>query len=361
MSAFAAGHGRAGMPDDSTYALRLESRPRALRLPLPAVGPAIAAALAGVALLTAATVMLDDARTGSQPSHASVASSAANASSASIPAVDIGASPPAPAVQPPTVADAPAAVSAAPALVSETSAVVAAAPQVPAAQAQAVASQAQAAAPVAAAPVTEAGQSQPGQRWLAEGFVFVTQGQDWDDASFKNVDAALATLPQRIRAQLGNRSLGGLSILVNRTGTALSGKQPYGGAANFFSTNDGHNELVLFPDQSVLTTLHELGHAYNLRRIAAGRYALALLDPETQSFMAATGWRVLSTPDQVRAARDQIEVQYAYDGAFMWPRLSHNDPLEDFANSFALYFYSPGDLQKVSPERFAWFEANVGQ
>ncbi len=218
-------------------------------------------------------------------------------------------------------------------------------------------------APAAAPPDPSAPQaaSVPGQRWLAEGFVFVIEGQEWDADSFGNVDAALSKLPARIRAQLANRALGPVQIMVNRSGRTLSGKQPYGGAANFFSTNDSRNELVLFPAQSTLTILHEMGHAYNLRQAPAGKYALVLLDPEMQSFMAAAGWRVLSTPDQVRAARDHMGVQMAYEGQSIWPRLSNNDPLEDFANSFALYFFSPDDLRVKSPERFAWFEGHVGR
>ncbi len=107
--------------------------------------------------------------------------------------------------------------------------------------------------------------------------------------------------------------------------------------------------------------LHELGHAYNLRRTAAGRYALVLLDPQMQSFMAAVGWSVLSTDAQVRAAVDQIGVSYSYDGGFMWSNLSHNDPLEDFANSFATYFLDPAGLNSLSPARYAWFAANIGR
>ncbi len=188
----------------------------------------------------------------------------------------------------------------------------------------------------------------------------MTDGQDWDAGSYTNVEGALSRIPARIRAQLGNRGLGPVNVLVNSAGRSLSGKQPYGGPANFYSTNDGHNELVLFPDQSVLTIMHELGHSYNLRRSPAGRYALVLLDPEMQSFMAATGWRVLSSTDQVQAARDQMQVSFAHDGPQVWPRLSHDDPLEDFANSFALYFFAPDELHQRSPERFAWFDANVG-
>jgi len=201
----------------------------------------------------------------------------------------------------------------------------------------------------------------PGERWAAAGINFVIEGQEWDALSLANVDQALSELPAGVLTALGNRDLGGVSILVNRSGRTLSGKQPYGQAANFFSTNDSRNELVLFPDQSPPTILHELGHAYNLRREPAGRYALVLLEPEMQSFMAATGWRLQSSTGQVQAARDQTTVDFAYSGAFTWPRLSHNDPLEDFANSFALYFSGPDDLKAQSPERFSWFDANIGR
>ncbi len=185
-------------------------------------------------------------------------------------------------------------------------------------------------------------------------------GQAWDDQSLANVDQALATVPPRVRAQLGNPSLGPIHILVNRDGRMLSGRQPYGGEANFFATNDGRNELVLYPDQSVPTIVHELGHSYNLRRIPAGRYALVLLDPEMESFMAAVGWHVLASADQVQAAVDHTQVPMSYDGTFVWPKLSRNDPLEDFANSFSAYYCDRANLQQESPERFAWFDSHLG-
>jgi hypothetical protein len=347
------------MPDSSTYSLSLPTR---YRVGQPNTGAlaAAAAVVAGLGL-TIASVFVDfRPQAGSVPSRLQQVSSIATGPAESMTGEQV----PAPLEQ------AESSSKDAPALIAETSSVVqvssatdvqapsTAAPVVPLQPQTAPAGAAVAPAP---APPPAAAQPRAGARWLADGFVFVTDGQDWDTDSLANVGSALAHIPQRIRTQLGNRSLGDISILVNRSGTSLSGKQPYGGAANFFSTNDGRNELVLFPGQSVLTIMHELGHAYNLRRIPAGRYALALLDPEMQSFMAATGWRVLSTPEQVRAARDQIEVQYAYGGSFTWPRVSHNDPLEDFANSFALYYFAPGDLQEKSPERFAWFEANLGR
>ena len=208
-------------------------------------------------------------------------------------------------------------------------------------------------------PAAPAPQASPADSWRAEGILLVTDGQAWDAASLANVDAALAQLPPAVRAGLGNRALGPLHILVNSEGRSLSGKQPYGGAANFFSTNDGVNELVLYAGQSVATVLHELGHAYNLRAVPAGRYALVLLEPEMASFMASTGWSVVSSPNQVRAAVDQTQVAYGYEGGFTWPRLSNLDPLEDFANSFALYFLDAAQLRQLSPERFDWFAANL--
>jgi len=237
---------------------------------------------------------------------------------------------------------------------------VAAAPRPAAAPGAAAASPAEAPAP-ARQPVAPAAGRGPAERWLAEGVVFLREGQEWDAASLDNVDRALASLPARVRARLGNPALGALTIVVNSHGRTLSGLQPYGHAANFFSTNEGRNELVLFPNQRPLTVLHELGHAYNLRGQPAAGYALVLLDPEMASFMDAVGWRLLASGAEVRAARDHTQVALAYDGAIVWSRLSHNDPLEDFANAFALYYWSPEELRGLSPVRFDWFEANLGR
>jgi hypothetical protein len=151
-----------------------------------------------------------------------------------------------------------------------------------------------------------------------------------------------------------------MHILVNMEGRVLSGDEPYGGPANFFSTNDGTNELVLYPQQSVFTIVHELGHAYNLRHVGAGKYAMVLLDPEMQSFLAATGWKINSTDDEIRHAVDHMHVDYTYNGSFHWPRLSNDDPLEDFANSFATYFLDPNGLRQQSPERYNWMAATFG-
>jgi hypothetical protein len=181
--------------------------------------------------------------------------------------------------------------------------------------------------------------------------------EGWDAVSVANVNQALALLPPSVQALLGNPALGPISILVNYEGRTSSGYQPYGQAANFFSTNEGHNEVVLYPQQSVFTIVHELGHAYNLRNSPAGNYAWVLLEPEMQSFMEAAGWQVLTPPEQVAQLYDHAQVAFAYTGASIWTSLSRNDPLEDFANSFADYFVNPADLSSRSPERFAWFAA----
>jgi hypothetical protein len=200
----------------------------------------------------------------------------------------------------------------------------------------------------------------PVERWRVEGIVLVDAG-DWDAVSLSVVDQALALLPERIHSQLGNRALGPLTISVNSTGSTPSGGRPYGGPANFYTTNGAHNELVLYRGQGLLTVLHELGHAYNLRRQPAASYATVLLDPEMQGFMAAAGWRILTPATELRALRDQSDPAYAYEGASIWTKLSRNDPLEDFANSFALYFADPDELGRLSPQRLAWFEGNVGR
>lgn len=179
----------------------------------------------------------------------------------------------------------------------------------------------------------------------------------WDAVSAGNVSQAMALLPPSVQDQLGNPALGPIQILVNFEGRTSSGYQPYGQAANFFSTNEGRNEVVLYPQQSVFTVVHELGHAYNLRNSPPGNYAWVLLEPEMQSFMAVAGWQVLTPADQIARMYDHSQIVFGYQGSFTWPLLSRNDPLEDFANSFAAYFVTPGDLAARSPERYAWFTA----
>jgi Mlc titration factor MtfA (ptsG expression regulator) len=117
---------------------------------------------------------------------------------------------------------------------------------------------------------------------------------------------------------------------------------------------------VLYPQQGVITVLHELGHAYNLRRTPAGSYAQVLLDPEMISFLNATNWKVLTPATEVAAMRDIRQVTVVLEGALVWNSLSHNDVLEDFATSFAYFFAAPDVLRDLSPARYEWFATHFG-
>ncbi len=191
------------------------------------------------------------------------------------------------------------------------------------------------------------------------GVEIVLVGQSWDEASLSAVNDALSRLPSHVVRQLGSRFNGRLYILCNADSRSLSGASVYSHGANFYSTNEGRNELVLYPDQSALTVLHELGHAYQLRLTPAGRYAWVFFQDEMRDFMNATGW-VLLTPDSgVAAAIDQTQLSFSYSGQSVWESMSNFDPLEDYANSFALFFYDPERLRELSPVRYDWMLHNV--
>ena len=191
------------------------------------------------------------------------------------------------------------------------------------------------------------------------GVNIVLQGQSWDETSLNAVLSALDRLPSHVVNQLGSRYQGPLNILSNPDSQSLSGARVYSSGANFFSTNEGVNELVLYPNQGEQTVLHELGHAYQLRLTPPGKYAWVFFQEETRDFMRTTGWSLLSSDAEVAAALDQTQLNFAYDGANVWPVLSNFDPLEDYANTFALFFYNPSELQRRSPVRYDWMLRNV--
>ena len=184
-------------------------------------------------------------------------------------------------------------------------------------------------------------------------------GQTWDEYSLLPVLDALSRLPPHVVRRLGSRFQGPLHILSNHDGQTLSGDAPYSRGGNFYSSNDARNELVLLPDQGTLTVLHEFGHAYQMRLAPPGRYAWVFFQEEMRDFMRATGWRLLSSDAEVAAAYDQTELSFAYDGPEVWSYLSRDDPLEDYANSFALFFYDPESLRQRSPARYDWFLRHV--
>ncbi|HUS82428.1 MAG TPA: hypothetical protein VM013_04115, partial [Dehalococcoidia bacterium] len=159
----------------------------------------------------------------------------------------------------------------------------------------------------------------------------VTDSQSWDELSLNTVLDALGRLPHHVIRQLGSRTYGRLYILSNAESRTISGARVYSSGANFYSNNDGRNELVLYPNQGTKTVLHELGHAYQLRLTPPGRYAWVFFQEEMRDFMRATSWRLLSSDAEVAAAVDQTQLRFAYDGPTVWQFMSNNDPLEDYA------------------------------
>ena len=187
------------------------------------------------------------------------------------------------------------------------------------------------------------------------GVEIVLEGQTWDETSLAAVMTALQSLPPPVLEKLGNPAFGPLRILCNPQAAALSGVRPYASGANFYYNSDGRNEIILMPSQGTLTVLHEMGHAYQMRGVPAGRYAWVYLDPEARDFMAATGWRLLSSEEEVKASWDGADLRFEYDGPPVWQYLSRQDPAEDFANSFAYFVDDPAALATFSPVRYDWF------
>ena len=187
----------------------------------------------------------------------------------------------------------------------------------------------------------------------------VTDGQSWDGPGLQSLAEALDKLPDRVVRQLGNPYYGRLQVLSNDKGADADGWQPYAKGANFYSNTGERNEVVLLPHQSVRTILHELGHAYQMRDVPSDRYAWVFFQTEMREFMAATGWQLLSTDEEVAAAHSVGELRFSSSGPRIWERLSNDDPAEDYANSFALYFDDPSALQRLSPVRYDFVAAHV--
>lgn len=207
---------------------------------------------------------------------------------------------------------------------------------------------------VAAAPVCRAQEAL--QRYGVE---IVLDGQSWDERSLDAVFDALERLPPHVVRQLGGRMGGPLYILCNAEARTLSGRAVFPHGANFYWSSDGRNEIVLYPGQGTLTVLHELGHAYQFRMTPGGRYAWVFFENEMRDFMSATGWILLSSDAEVAAAGDHTGLRFAHDGPQVWGVMSHADPLEDYANSFALFFYDPERLRSLSPVRYEWMLRRV--
>ena len=182
------------------------------------------------------------------------------------------------------------------------------------------------------------------------GVEIVTEGQEWDEVSLNAVLDALSRLPPDVVRQVDGPLDGPLYILCNTSARSLSGTHVYPNGANFFSTNDGRSEIVLYPHQGTLTVLHELGHAYQLRLVPAGRYAAR--SSKTRRY--GTSCRRPAGRSSARMRRwplPSIRPSSASPttGPEVWQLLSNPDPLEDYANSFALFFYDPERLRQLSP------------
>jgi len=225
------------------------------------------------------------------------------------------------------------------------------------------------------APAGPASALQPGAGALAQqaaerfGVRIVLEGQDWgpdglsQEANIGAVISAMDRLPLRVTSSVIAHPHGPLTFVSNQQGRTADGWQPYGGFPIAFYTNSdqgpaGHrpaNEVVLITGSSDLSIAHEVLHAYSFREVGLDRYVLALLGDEMRSFMAATGWRLLSSEEEVRNSWDGTDLLFQYEGPPVWQFLSRQEPVEDYANSFALFFYDPATLKRVSPDRYEWF------
>ncbi|MEX1253638.1 MAG: hypothetical protein WEE64_04795 [Dehalococcoidia bacterium] len=187
----------------------------------------------------------------------------------------------------------------------------------------------------------------------------VVENQTWDEAGVSNVEQALDLLPRHVVNRLGNRYYGRLRILQNPGGISSDGWQPYENGANYYSNAHDRNELVLVPNQRTFTILHEIGHAYQMRETPSDRYAWVFFQTEMREFMEATGWQLLSSDAEVAAARSVRELRFTYSGVPVWDGLSNDDPVEDYANSFAQYFLDANQLRNLSPERYQFIHDHV--
>jgi hypothetical protein len=219
------------------------------------------------------------------------------------------------------------------------------------------------------------------------GIDVVTDGQNWganEEQQLRNIGAvksALEALPPNVIAAATRNDHGTLAILSNNAGRTLAGWQPYGsGAANFYATEDYDSsgrvetsQIVLQNGASTMTIAHELLHAYQMRNVAPGRYGEALLTPDMTSFMAATGWILNVSEEQlaasVGASWDNINSLFDYVG----PELVYEsekgetvhaytpNPVEAFTVVGALYYAAPdGTPLPDWADYWVWFDANLG-
>jgi hypothetical protein len=220
----------------------------------------------------------------------------------------------------------------------------------------------------------------------AYGVRVVLDGQDWGSEASQatNVQAVISAidrLPDTVISAVVAHDNGPITFVSNDEGRTLDGWQPYGGHPMTYYTNSDQgtggyhasNQVVLSVGATSISVGHEILHAYQFRNVSPDEYALALLQPEMRSFMAATGWRQTGTDDQVRQTVNQpwsaLDSLYVYEGRPLTystssgatTTITPSNPIEAFAVTGSIYYTRPSWMPQPDwPEYWAWFRANVG-
>ena len=219
------------------------------------------------------------------------------------------------------------------------------------------------------------------------GVNIVLEGMDWgssEEAEAVNIQAVISAmdrLPDTISSSAVTHSHGALTFVSNNEGRTLDGWQPYGGHPMAYYTNADNgaggyhasNQVVLSVGAASMSVGHEILHSFQFRNVGPDEYAVALLQPEMRSFMAATGWRQTGDEDQVRAAAQEpwsaLDALYVYEGRALTYGTSANttdtitaaNPIEAFAITGSIYYTRPSWMPLPDwPEYWAWFSANIG-
>jgi hypothetical protein len=214
----------------------------------------------------------------------------------------------------------------------------------------------------------------------------VLDGQDWGSeasqvTNLQAVISAVDRLPDTVISAVVAHDNGPITFVSNGEGRTLDGWQPYGSHPMTYYTNSDQgaagyhadNQVVLSVGASSISIGHEILHAYQFRNVGPDEYALALLQPEMRSFMAATGWRQTGTDEQVRQTVNQpwsaLDSLYVYEGRPLTystssgatTTITPSNPIEAFAVTGSMYYTRPSWMPQPDwPEYWAWFRANVG-
>jgi hypothetical protein len=238
-----------------------------------------------------------------------------------------------------------------------------------------------------APPAASSAETLAAQANATYGVEIVTEGQDWGDSeaaqvnNIQSVVSAIERLPDTVISAVVAHPHGPLTFVSNNEGRTLDGWQPYGGHPMTYYTNSDQgpggrhasNQVVLNVGAGIMSVGHEILHAYQSRKVGPDEYALALLQPEMRSFMAATGWRQVGSDDQVRASVNQpwsaLNSLFVYEGQPLSYQstsggstsVAADNPIEAFAVAGSVYYTRPAWM--VLPgwtEYWGWFGPNVG-